>query len=154
MGRFRYFSSCDSVFFVGRSKETAQDVWNVFPDCTISSIPQEVDDTAFNLIQQDATLLYDRTFSDTYINISSQDIFPKKDRSVNDIMPTKPALSEHIKLVACQASHTWAQSLTASPLLLLPEDWGWEKHEGGGWKPDWTCLPQASVGVQAILKCG
>ena len=144
--------------FIGRSKKTAWDVWNAFHDVTpafvtLSTVPVTIDDDTFQRLQRFVVLLYDRTSSETDVNIARKVLFSKKSRQMNTIPPTKGALREHCKRAAYQAGYVWGQSLLSTPELPSPDEWGWTKREGL-WAPFWTSMPEAAQGVQAIMKCG
>ena len=98
--------------------------------------------------------MYDRTSSETDINVARKVMFAHKGRAMNAIPPTKGALMQHCKRVVYQAGYIWCQSLIPSPSLPSPSHWGWMKTSESKWKPLWTDMVEATFGAQNIVKCG
>ena len=91
---FHALTGCDTVsFFSGREKETAWDVWNVFPELTpvlkaMLMLPEDIEDTCLDVIERFVILLYDHTSSLSKVNEFRQELFSKKASSLENI-PTE-----------------------------------------------------------------
>ena len=72
----------------------------------------------------------------------------------DNIPPTSAALEYHIQRAIFQASIVWGQALENIPSHHSPEDWGWEKHDEGGYKIFWTHLSAISESCAELYKCG
>ena len=51
-------------------------------------------------------------------------------------MPTKDALTQHIKRAIYQGAHSWGNIQVAAPNIPVLEDWFWVNPDS--WKPMWT----------------
>ena len=91
---FHALTGCDTVsFFSGREKETAWDVWNMFPELTpvlkaMLMLPEDIEDTCLDVIERFVILLYDHTSSLSKVNEFRQELFSKKASSLENI-PTE-----------------------------------------------------------------
>ena len=92
---------------------------------TLGSTPPEVNDTSMATLERFVVLLYDRTSAKTTVNDARKQLFVKKGRQFDNIPPTRAALLQHSKCAVFQAGYIWAQTLTPSPTLPSPQDWGW-----------------------------
>ena len=101
---------------------------------SLSRAPQIVNEETFALLQCYNVFLYDRT--------SSEELFTKKGRPIEDIPPTEAALLQHVKRESYQAGHCWGQALLKSPELPIPSEWGWTKDTGAG------------KSCRELMKCG
>ena len=81
-------------------------------------------------------------------------MFTQKGRSIENIPPTKAALTEQIKRATFQGGHVWGQALTPNPQLPSPTDWGWKHDVKKSLVPHWTLLSEASKSCSELLKCG
>ena len=105
---FHAFTGRDPVScFSGRTKRTAWDTWNIYPEITgqIASLmkkPQLCDvGAAMDTIER-FVLLYDKPNSGSKVNFVSFELFARKGRDVNNIPPTKP--HEGCASSACEES--------------------------------------------------
>ena len=89
-----------------------------------------------------------------YHDLSPQDMTKQKGRCIDGLPPTQAALLQHTKRAAYQAGHCWAQTMIATPELLSPSEWGWNRNENGGWKICWTTLPGATEACREQLRYG
>ena len=157
---FHAFSGCDlavSCFF-GKSKKTALETWNSFPQITpifiaLSSSPTSIHDDWMQVLGRYVVLLYDITSSCLTVDEARKQLFTRKSRWFNSIPPTRNALLQHVKRTAYQASHIWGQALIASPLVPSPRYWGWIT-DSGEWRPLCTTLPEITKSCQELVKCG
>ena len=89
----------------------------------------------------------------TEVNPAHQQIFDQLSKTIEYLLPTKEALTEHIKRATYQAGYVWDQSLIAEQVLPSPDKWGWAESESG-WVPFWTPLPQATKALEELVRCG
>ena len=99
----------------------------------------------FEKLERYVVLLYSKTSEANQVNEARQALFVKGTRALEDIPPTKGALTQHIRRAMFQAGYVWGQALIF--YIPLPTEWGWEQSENG-WIPKWTDLPDASVACQ------
>lgn len=64
------------------------------------------------------------------------DLFARKQRAYNAILPTKVALKTH-QTSNFQIGHTWGQATVTIQQLLPPSNWGWQK-QNHMLIPNWT----------------
>ena len=100
---FHVLTGCDTVsFFAGKSKKSAWDTWNVFPEVTrafveITSAPSELSDKCIEIIETFVVLLYDRGSELKSVDRARQQLlFCTRSRSLDRIPPTSAALKQHI----------------------------------------------------------
>lgn len=156
---FHALSGCDTVSaFAGRGKKTAWETWNLLPDasttfCSLSCQPSSITDNHLVMCERFVVLLYDKTSSDSSVNVARKQLFCKKGRPIDNIPPTQNALLQHLKRAAYQAGYVWAQSIIANQKLPSPSDWGWQlvKNE---WHPVWITTAQASDSCAELVSCG
>ena len=104
------------------------------------------------MIERFTILVYHRTWNCINTNECRRKLFCLG-KSIDNIPPTSVALWKHTLRSSYVAGHVWAQSLNKLQTLPPPEDWGW-KYEDQKLVPHWTDLPEASVGVRDLVKCG
>ena len=73
-----------------------------------------------------------------------------KDEHLITYPPTNGALIQHLKRAAFIAGYVWSRSLRA--MMHLPHFKNFGYTEDG--MPYWTDLPEASLGVRKLIKCG
>ena len=95
-------------------------------------------------------LLYKRSTHLVDINELRKVLFAQGNRQLENIPPSKAALTEHIKRALFQAGHIWGQVLNANPVLPSPAEFGWVKEENI-WGPFWSIFTEASKGC--VIKC-
>jgi len=54
------------------------------------------------------------------------EMFARKQRQYDAILPTRAALFKHTKRVAYKSGHVWGQSLNCVQDIPSLEDWGWK----------------------------
>ncbi|KAK3732423.1 hypothetical protein QZH41_018359, partial [Actinostola sp. cb2023] len=154
---FHALTGCDTVsFFGGKSKKSAWDTWNAFPEVTrsfleIATAPDELSNNCTQTIERFVVLLYDRGSQLSSVDDARQQLFCKRSRSLDRIPPTSAALRQHLLRAAYQGGHVWSQVHVALPELPSPSEWGWEKDEF--WRPVWTTLPQAQQSCYELIHC-
>ena len=102
----------------------------------------EVDEAHLRLLSRFVVLMYDKTSVLEDVNEARKQLFTQKNRSIENIPPTKGALIQHAKRACYQARHCWSQSLVSSPSLPGISEWGWTQQESY-WYPLWTTLAEA-----------
>ena len=154
---FHALTGCDTVsFFGGKSKKSAWDTWNSFPEVThsfleIATAPDKLSNKCTQTIERFVVLLYDRGSQLSSFDDARQQLFCKRSRSLDRIPPTSAALRQHILRAAYQGGHVWSQVHMALPQLPSPSEWGWKKDEL--WRPVWTTLPQAQQSCYELIHC-
>ena len=95
---FHAFTGCDTVSsFAGREKKTAFDIWksfNITPVfSTLLTDPSELNNDCMSVLEAFIVLLYDRTCTETTVNLARKHIFTTKGRSMDNLPPPRAALS-------------------------------------------------------------
>ena len=98
-------------------------------------------------------LMYDRTSQITSINNARLELLAAKNRTLENIPPTRASLIQHICRSALQANY-WEQMFSAIQILQNPTSCGWEKSSDGAWQPKWSDLPEVSESLRILIKCG
>lgn len=154
------FTGCDTVSsFAGRGKKTAFDIWKTFDDVTpvfstLFSNPASFNNDKMCVLETYVVLLYDRTSTDTSVDVARRRLFTCKGRSIDAIPPTSASLLQHTKRAIYQGGHIWGQSLVRVPDVPTPELWGWKQSALQGWEPNWTLLPEAAATCAEFIRCG
>ena len=120
---------------------------------SLSCAPSDITESDFTVIERYIILMYDRTSDQKEVNGARQHLFTKRNRSIENIPPTKATLKEHIKRAVYQGGHVWGQACVPSPLLPDPSDWGWTRNAKDQWEPKWTTLAEASKSCRELLTC-
>lgn len=155
---FHALTGCDTVSsFCGRGKSTAFDTWTSYPAVTEAFLhlrgnPFNVTTETVQVIERFVVLMYDKTSESDAVNVCRKELFARKNRSIENIPPTKNALELHIKRAIYQSVHVWGNSLLSQPTFVSPLEWGWDLDEGI-WNPVWITVPQASQICSALVKC-
>ena len=129
---FHAFTGCDTVsFFAGKSKKSAWDTWNVFPEVTsafleITNAPSELSEECKRNIEMFVVLLYDRGSQLKSVDEARKQLFCTRSRSLGRIPPTSAALKQHILRASYQGGRVWSQVHLALQELPSPAEWGWE----------------------------
>ena len=159
---FHSFTGCDTTSaFFGRSKKSAWETWNSFPDVTQAFIyialhpfaDVDFDDEHFKLLERFTVILYDKTSDSEHVNETREDLFCQKSRTMEKLPLTRDALLQHSKRAAYQAG-VWSISDRSEHKCPTPEGWGWTlKGQSLSWKPVWSMLPIASKACSELVKC-
>ena len=125
---FHAFTGCDTVSsFGGRGKKSAWKIWQVFPDVTEAFkcllLMEEMSDSMMSVLERFVVLLYDKTSDQVSVNDARKQLFTQKSRSMENILPTKGSIVQHIKHASYQAN-CWNRALCLDPCLPSPLDWG------------------------------
>jgi len=89
------------------------------------------------------------------VNDARKLMFSHSLRSLDSILPNKNALFQHIKRALLVAVFIWKQSLSNTPEIPKPSEWGWEwNNRTKEWVPYWTDLSDVSQACSLLLHCG
>ena len=119
---FHAFTGCDTVSsFAGRGKKTAFDIWKSFIEVTpafstLLTDPSELNNDCMSVLEAFVVLLYDRTCTETTVNLARKHIFTTKGRSTDNLPPTRAALLHHTKRAVYQGGYVWGRH---SPVFHL-----------------------------------
>ena len=146
-------------FFKGKGKKSSWQAWQAYEQATetleyIASHPFEHLDehsNQFKKIERLIVVLYDRTSPLTSINEAREELFCRKNRSVDRIPPTQNALLQHVKRAVYQAG-IWTTSTLEQQLVPSPNDFGWAK-DSKSWTPVWITIPEVSKACSLLIKC-
>ena len=156
---FHAFTGCDVVSaFRGKGKKAAWQTWNVYPEASevfkkLSMYPPIIGDEEQKVLEKFVITMYDRSSDSQDINAVRLDMFARKQRSYDNIPPTRAALVQHTKRAAYQAGCIWSQSALRQMELESPSEWGWQQ-QGNSWQIVWTTLPAIAESCQQLTKCG
>ena len=156
---FHSITGCDTVSsFAGRGKKSCWDVWRMYEPLTqcllrLTDAPAELTTEDISVIQRFVVLLYGRTCELSTVNEARRHLFAQGSRSLEHIPPTQGALLQHCKRAVYQGGYIWGQALVPDPTLPSPANWGW-RHDGDGWQPHWTDLPEAASACHELIRCG
>ena len=140
---FHAFTGCDVVSaFRNKGMKTAWQTWDIFPEATpvfstLSQHPPTIEDDDMEILEKFVVLMYDRSSTAGGVEEARLDLFARKRRPYEAILPTRAALIQHTKRAAYQAGCVWAQAILSQPEAENPADWRWEKI-GEEWKVIWT----------------
>ena len=91
----------------------------------------------------------------TAVSIQSMKLFTHGLKSLDSIPPTQHALFQHGKRALHTAAFVWKQSLSKTPKIPDPSEWGWEWNDRTKvWVLYWTDLEDVSKGCSLLLNCG
>lgn len=99
-------------------------------------------------IERFVIAMYDKSSSLLSVDKTRLDIFARKQRSYDNIPPTKAALIEHVKRAAYQAGFLWGQTLVCQMETVDPGNWDWRT-----WDIVWTKLEPIAKSCQQLTKC-
>ena len=100
-------------------------------------------------------LMYSKNCNAELVNDARKLMFPHSLRSLDSIPPTKNALFRHIKRALLVAAFIWKQSLSKTPEIPKPSEWGWEWNiRTKQWVPYWTDLSDVRQAWSLFLRCG
>ena len=85
--------------------------------------------THHSILEKFVVTIYDRSSATNSIDAARLELFSRKHRSYDSILPTQAALIQHIKRAAYQAGYIWGQATICQMEINSPEDWGWKKQD-------------------------
>ena len=99
--------------------------------------------------------MYSKNCNAELVNDARKLMFFHSLRSLDSIPPNKNALFQHIKRALLVAAFIWKQSLSKTPEIPKPSEWGWEWNtRTKEWVPYWTDLSDVSQACSLLLHCG
>ena len=104
----------------------------------------------FTKIERLIVVLYDRTSPLTSINETREELFCKKNRSIERIPPTQNTLLQHVRRV--YQAGIWTTSTQEQQSVPSPHEFGWIK-ESNSWAPVWITIPEVSRACSQLIKC-
>ena len=109
-----------------QGKKTAFDIWKSFNKVTpvfstLLTDPSELNDDYMSVLEAFVVLLYDRTCTETTVNLARKHILTTKGRSMDNLPPARAALLQHTKRTVYQGGYVWGQTLVRCPFIPSPE---------------------------------
>ena len=160
---FHAITGCDLVSAMfGIGKKTAWNAWTAYPEVTNTLIAITQDPSSLTLdyvhmrrFERWAVLMYSKNCNAQLVNDARKFMFSHSLKSLDSIPPTKNALFQHIKRALLAAAFIWKQSLSKTPEIPNPGEWGWDWNtRTKEWVPYWTDLSDVSHGCSLLLHCG
>ena len=157
---FHALTGCDTnSAFKGKGKKTAWQAWQVFQAVTntfvyLAQHPFEkltADSEHFKAIERLVVVIYDRTSPLSPVNDAREELFCRKNRSVERIPPTKDALLQHTRRAVYQAG-IWTTSMQTHQVIPSPQEFSWNKPSNS-WEPVWITVPEVSKACRELIKC-
>ena len=108
----------------------------------------EEDDTV--MLEKFVVTMYDRSSSTVAVGDARLELFARKQRFYDAILPTRAALVQHIRRAAYQAACIWSRALVCQPEEESPAEWEW-KQERDCWSTLWSTLPPVCVRCKRAL---
>ena len=86
--------------FCGQGKSTSFDTWTSYPAVTDAFLhlrddPFNVTTETSQVIERFVVVMYDKTSESDSVNVCRKELFARKNRSIENIPPTKNALELH-----------------------------------------------------------
>lgn len=158
MRGYHAFTGCDTVSaFYSKGKTLTWKAWQQCLEATsafraLSNPLKEVTDDLMTRIEKYVIMFY---CGDTEIHSVNEvrKILFTKNKSLQNIPPTRDALRMHTLWAAYQAGFVWGQALDPSGVIPSPADWRWTQTEGE-WQPLWTTQPSIWEAARELVKCG
>lgn len=158
---FHSFTGCDTTStFYGRGKKSMWEAWKCFNDVTQAFVyialhpfaTVSIDSQQFQLLERFTVIVYDKTSELQLVNELRQELFCRKEKTMERLPPTQHSLLQHTKRAAYQAG-VWCTSEQREQHTPSPEGWGWSLEENI-WVPVWSTMPIAAEVCSELIKCG
>ena len=159
---FHAFSGSDTTSaFRGRGKKSAWQAWQAYEEVTqtftfLAAHPFEhlrADSDHFQKIERLTVVLYDKASPQSSVNEIREELFCRKNRSIDNIPPTQKALLQHTKRAVYQAG-IWTTSTQVHQAVPSPSEFAWSKGPTAqSWVPVWITIPEVSKACNQLLKC-
>ena len=159
---FHAWSGCDTTSaFRGRGKKSAWQAWKAYEEVTqtftfLAAHPFEhlhTDSDHFQKIERLTVVLYDKTSSLSSVNEAREELFCRKNRSIDNIPPTQNALLQHTQRAVYQAG-IWTTSTQVHQVVPSPSEFGWSKSPTAeSWVPVWITIPEVSKACNQLIRC-
>ena len=100
--------------FLGNGKKSAWSAWTVCPAVTrafttLSLKPEDVDPQTMTELERFIIIIYSR------VDEARNKLSTQGSATIEDILPTKAALFQHMKTAVHQAGYVWSQALAPAP---------------------------------------
>ena len=140
-------------------RQLAWQAWLAYEEVTetleyLASNPFEILDVHsdhFRKIEGLIVILYDRTSLLSTVNEVREELFCRKNRSVDRMPPTQDALLQHVRRAVYQAG-IWTMYTRAQQVVPSPQEFAWTK-ELKSWVPVWITIPEVSRACSQLIKC-
>ena len=140
---FHAMTGCDTVSaFRGKGKKST---WQAYEDITDTFVYLaqhpfsriHIDSEHFKKIERLIVIMYDRTSHLSCVNEAREEMFCRKNHSMDKIPPTQDALLQHTRRTLYQAG-VWTTCTQAQPTIHSPEEFGWATDRPLGTSVDYT----------------
>ena len=157
---FHALTGCDTTSALkGKGKKSAWQAWQACDEVTetfvhLSANPfmnLDTDSSYFTSIERFIVVLYDRTSPLTLVNDAREELFCKRNRSVDRLPPTQDALLQHVRRSIHQAG-VWTTSTSTQQTIPSPEGFSWTMTSSS-WIPVWMTIPEVSKACRELIKC-
>ena len=159
---FHALSGCDTTSaFRGKGKKSVWQAWQAYDEvtetfCFLAAHPFEhlnVDSDHFQRIERLIVVLYDKTSPLCLVNEAREELFCRKNRSIDNIPPTQNALLHHTQRAVYQAG-IWTTSTQVYQVVPPPSEFSWSKAPSARtWLPVWITVPEVSKACSQLIKC-
>jgi hypothetical protein len=105
----------------------------------LSQYPPVIGEDDQSILEKFVVTMHDRFSATDSTDVARLELFARKQRSYDSILPTQAALIQHIKRAAYQAGYIWGQATICQMETNSPADWGWKKQDDM-WQIFWTAL--------------
>ena len=156
----RYF--CKSRRYLRtKSKNSLVETWQnspkimpTFAKLSFIKYSSQISEFYFQALEEYVVSLCISTINACKITVARRILFAKRERTVENILPTLDSLKQHIKQSAFQV-FKWRQCLIIDPSssLVDPNQWDWQETDSE-YFPVWTVFPAASIACRIAFKCG
>ena len=104
-------------------------------------------------IERLTVVLYDKTSSLSSANEAREELFCRKNRSIDNIPPTQNALLQHTQRAVYQAG-IWTTSTQVHQVVSSPSEFGWSKSPTAeSWVPVWITIPEVLKACNQLIRC-
>ena len=144
--------------FRGKGKRSGWQTWDIYPDVSdvfkrLGQYPPRIADEDFYILEKLVVIMYDHSSACGSVDETKFDLFARKQKTYDTILPNASSLRQHTKRAVYQAACVWNQALVCQPEMDNPEDWGWKKAQDE-WQVAWTILPPIAESCPQLTKCG
>jgi hypothetical protein len=134
---FHAFTGCDitsSMFGIG--KKTGWTTWATYPEVTDTFISITNNPTSLTLdsehmrcLERFTVMMYSKNCGAESVNEARKVLFTRGMKSLDSIPPSQHALFQHAKRAVLTTRFIWKMSLSKSPDIPDPSEWGWEWND-------------------------
>ncbi len=159
---FHALTGCDTTSaFRGRGKKSAWQAWQAYEEVTqtftfLAAHPFELlhaESDHFQRIERFTVVLYDKTSPLSSANEAREELFCRKNRSIDNIPPTQNVLLQYSQRAVYQAG-IWTTSTQVYQVVPPSSEFAWSKATPGkSWVPVWITIPEVSKACNQLIKC-